>query len=469
MIKKALPIIISLVIAGCVSIPELNTPSIEEQVTINKNNTNYIIKRSQWWTELNDPHLNQLMSIVLENNKDLKLAAIKIDKIKEQYNLNNANKNIAVDFEATAKKQRLSGNSFNPPEYSNRLIDNDSLSLNTSYDLDIFDKTKHTGNQYLLLAQAETLNTQMTELALSNQIVKLYAQINYIDNDLVILKQQRKIATQVLNLEKYKLTIGKGIKDSILSKENNLNEINTEISNSLTNRKLAISAILEMSNNNNKISRLIENNQNSILKNDINIPKTYSAEIIAERPDVKYYLYTIESQSEKLKALKADFYPNITISGSLGFETITPNLLLSKSSMFATLAPTIKLPIFDSGKIKSNYKIAGYDLSTFIENYNQTLTKSIQNINDNLHKLNQTETALNNSQLQLNNDNTIYENMNTRYQLGTLSNYDLIIERNKLLSQQRLTNKNSFTKFTQKIDVINSLGGINITNKKSGA
>jgi outer membrane protein TolC len=200
----------------------------------------------------------------------------------------------------------------------------------------------------------------------------------------------------------------------------------------------------------------------------LELPTYYTASVITERPDVKYYLYTIQAQEEQLKALKTDFYPNITIDGSIGFESITPNLLFSKSSLFATIAPTLKLPIFDSGRITSNYKLAGLDLNTFIENYNQTVSSSIRDVNDNLYKLKNEELLLKSTLDIYENKKTIFKSMNDRYEIGTISHYEFVQERDELLNEERVSNEQMFNRFNQQIDLINSLGGINITKAKTG-
>lgn len=469
MLKKLLPVMIAFIVSGCVAVPNLESPSIELQNIQTQHKEIYQVKRDSWWTELNNVQLNKLMDIVLDNNKDLKLLNIKIAKIQEQYALANTGKNVGIDFSATAKKQRLSGNSFNPPEYSNRLIDNQSLSLNTSYDIDLFDRVGHTGNQYMSLKSAEEVNRQWTALTISNQVVKLYAQYTFLNNQEKVLQRQADTYQELLLLEEYKLTVGKGVQDDVLKLKNNLKDMDILLSKNDTYRQLAINSLVMLGNNSSEIKTLLNQPTTDLYKTKLNLPTYYTASVIVERPDVKYYLYTIKAQEEKLKALKADFYPNITIDGSAGFETITPNLLLSKSSLFATIAPTLKLPIFDSGRITSNYKLAGLDLNTFVENYNQTLTTAVKDINDNLYKLHNEETVLSNTLSKYENKKIIFNNMSDRYSYGTISRYEYVQERDQLLNEERNANEQMFNRFNQQIDLINSLGGINITNANAGA
>lgn len=74
MIKKALPFAISLIITGCISVPDITNPTIESTKYSQDNHVSaYSLKSEYWCQEINDKNLNQLMTIVLANNKDLKL------------------------------------------------------------------------------------------------------------------------------------------------------------------------------------------------------------------------------------------------------------------------------------------------------------------------------------------------------------------------------------------------------------
>jgi outer membrane protein TolC len=59
--------------------------------------------------------------------------------------------------------------------------------------------------------------------------------------------------------------------------------------------------------------------------------------------------------------------------------------------------------------------------------------------------------------------------MSDRYSYGTISRYEFVQERDQLLNEERNTNEQMFNRFNQQIDLINSLGGINITNANAGA
>lgn len=465
MIKKALPFAISLIITGCISVPDITNSTIESTKYSQDNHVSaYSLKSEYWWQEINDKNLNQLMTIVLANNKDLKLIDINLQKLQEQYNLNNSYKYSTLNLNAKAEKERLSANSFNPPEYSRKIIDMDSLSLSSTYDFDLFNKTEHLGNKYLLIKEAEQLNKQWATLSLSNQVVKFYMQYNYLIEDRLLLIKQKDIYSTLLELEKYKLNIGKSIPDNVWAIENDISNLNTIIADNEAKINLTSNSILILSNNNPLTKVILKKQKKEQFKNDLKVPSYYNSSIIVERPDVKYYLLYIRSQKEELSALKSDFYPSFTISGNLGFESIKPNLLFSKSSLFANLSPALNLPIFDAGRIKSNYKLAGLDLDTFIENYNLTLSNAVKNINDNLYQLKQKDSDFITSNNKLKNDISLYGNMEERYKLGKISKYDLLSEKLKIVSSERNNNQVVLNRFSQKIDLINSLGGINIKN-----
>jgi len=83
--------------------------------------------------------------------------------------------------------------------------------------------------------------------------------------------------------------------------------------------------------------------------------------------------------------LKADFYPQVSIAGDIGYRGIgIDNSFRDFSSLVWSFGPKVYLPIFNLSSIKANYKIADIKVNKFIANYNKTINDSIQDINTKL-------------------------------------------------------------------------------------
>ena len=210
------------------------------------------------------------------------------------------------------------------------------------------------------------------------------------------------------------------------------------------------------------IKNILAENKNSmenIFKDKVKIPEKINSDIIAERPDVKYYLMMIEAQKEHLKAAKADFYPQFSINGSYGFEAVNFNNLIKKGSLLGFIGPSVYLPIFHEESIRSNYKIAGMDVNIFIEEYNKAVINAYNDIDNEFYKTKTIKKALENSEKNLlNNRKTLAENK-TKLNIGTVSKYDYLLKKYNFINNSLENKQNHFKFYIQQINLINSIGG----------
>ena len=81
------------------------------------------------------------------------------------------------------------------------------------------------------------------------------------------------------------------------------------------------------------------------LSDNISIPQGINSDIVAQRPDVAYYLTVINGQDAKLKSLKANFYPSFSITGSAQLSQINLLGLVTGGSFLGMLKPSITLRV----------------------------------------------------------------------------------------------------------------------------
>ena len=76
------------------------------------------------------------------------------------------------------------------------------------------------------------------------------------------------------------------------------------------------------------------------------LPANLQVELIGRRPDVVAARLTAEAEAKRIKAAKADFYPNVNLMGLIGYQSLGLNMLTNAGSSFGSVGPAITLPIF---------------------------------------------------------------------------------------------------------------------------
>lgn len=95
---------------------------------------------------------------------------------------------------------------------------------------------------------------------------------------------------------------------------------------------------------------------------DQELPESLSAgvpaELLSRRPDVRQAELALAQTFYNVNSAKASFYPNVTLSGSLGWTTGNGNIVLDPGSLIANLVAGLSQPIFSRGVNKARLQTA---------------------------------------------------------------------------------------------------------------
>jgi outer membrane protein TolC len=104
---------------------------------------------------------------------------------------------------------------------------------------------------------------------------------------------------------------------------------------------------------------------------DQELPQTLSAgvpaELLSRRPDVRQAELALAQALYSVNSARASFYPNVTLSGTLGWTTGNGNIVLDPGSLITNLIAGLTQPVFGRGVNKARlqaaqaqYEQAGY-------------------------------------------------------------------------------------------------------------
>lgn len=126
------------------------------------------------------------------------------------------------------------------------------------------------------------------------------------------------------------------------------------------------------------------------MKINIGIP----ADLIRNRPDIRYREKNIADSIAKIGIAKADLYPAISLNGfiSLAHDNISPGYHSGWS-----FGPKLYVPIFDGQKIRSNIRRAeSFAHEQYIIAWQETVLNAVKEVEDALISINQDKKLLQN-------------------------------------------------------------------------
>ena len=106
------------------------------------------------------------------------------------------------------------------------------------------------------------------------------------------------------------------------------------------------------------------------------------AQLLQHRPDVRRALRDAAAQSARIGVAEADFYPQIGVTGFLGYAASDIHRLFAEKSLTGLILPTFSWRILNYGRVLNNVRNQDARLQEKVFQYQQTVLKAGQEVED---------------------------------------------------------------------------------------
>ena len=113
----------------------------------------------------------------------------------------------------------------------------------------------------------------------------------------------------------------------------------------------------------------------------MNDSATYQLEALANRPDVKAAEYALKAQTAQVDVARAAFYPQLTISASLGWTNLVGEVVNPGQILLSAIGSLVQ-PLFNKGQNRANLRIAKAQQKQALVTFNQALLVAGTELND---------------------------------------------------------------------------------------
>ena len=113
----------------------------------------------------------------------------------------------------------------------------------------------------------------------------------------------------------------------------------------------------------------------------MNDSATYQLATLANRPDVKAAEYALKAQTAQVDVARAAFYPQLTISASLGWTNLVGEVVNPGQILLSAIGSLVQ-PLFNKGQNRANLRIAKAQQEQALVTFNQALLVAGTELND---------------------------------------------------------------------------------------
>lgn len=189
------------------------------------------------------------------------------------------------------------------------------------------------------------------------------------------------------------------------------------------------------------------------------LPANVEADLIGRRPDIVAARLTAEAAAQRIKAAKADFYPNVNLTGAIGEQSLDIGKLAKSGSMFGAIGPAVSLPIFSAGRLEGAYRGAFADYEAAVATYDATVARAFKEVADSVVSAKALGGRLSKSREAFVASKRAYELMRMRYDSGLATYLDVLSAEDALIANRRTVADLETRAFILDVGLIRALGG----------
>jgi len=321
--------------------------------------------KENWFEQLQNEQVHQLVDIALNNNFQLKQQALAIDIQQQQLTIAGSALWPSLDMSLNGNRQKTVSND-NPASYGASV----SLGLNLQYELDLWGKLSDAERQANLELMAQQATFEQAKQQLVADVIKAWFSVIEA-NQLVELYQQRTHNTQQ-NLLIIESGYQQGL-NSALDVYLTRNEVNTELSRTTDQQAKKILAIrqLEKLLGQYPEGKLFVEAELPLL--DSEIPLGLPTDLVSRKPELLASWYQLLAKDSALAYAHKQRFPSVSITASVNDNQQGISDLLSASSLGWSLLGNVAMPIFNAGKLEANEEKSRLVLKQTEQSYLSTL------------------------------------------------------------------------------------------------
>lgn len=383
-IRRLLLLIIS-VFGVTLAMAKTNSQKIETDIPTSWNNLDTLFIQQdnieeKWWTSFNDPTLNSLMDICIENNYDLAQAAYRVDAAKAS--MRKAQGGFYPSINLTAAYD-YNKNVTTPGVLSHV----GTVGADMSWEIDIIGAVRGRANsqKYNFQATQEEYNAVMTSLIAN--VVTAYINLRTVQERLIVVKSNLEIQEQTKNITEARFNTGlasaldvaqaKSIYYATAAKVPELESAVSECLNALGVLSGRIPWELDAELNLSSGSFIPK-------KSEKMVPVSVPAEIIRQRPDVRAAEKSIDACASLVGATVADWLPKFYVTGKIGVASEDFKQIFQEDKMYWQVAPAVKWNIFSGTALSGQIQEAKAKTEMAVNSYNNVVLNALQEVDNSM-------------------------------------------------------------------------------------
>jgi NodT family efflux transporter outer membrane factor (OMF) lipoprotein len=401
--------------------------------------------RGPWWDLYGDARLSALEAKVAVSNQTLRAAIEQYFQAREQVRVARSQYFPTLSAGPSIGRTR---ESYNQPNTTRGLTDYQfntfAIAGQAQWEPDLWGQVRRTVEQTRANAQASAALLANVELSLHAELAVDYFQLRGLDSQKELLDNTVKSYEDYLQLTQVRFKGG-------VATESDVAQAQTQLE---TTRAQDIDVGVARAQYEHAIATLVGNPASVF-----SLPATPLGHQIERRPDIAAAERQVDAANAQIGVAIAAYYPNISLTGTGGFESGNPGTWIQgPSEMWSLGASAVEL-LFDAGRRHAVSQQARDAYEQQVANYRQTVLAAFQDVEDNLAAIRILDQESAQQNLAVEAAERSLAISTNRYKGGVTTYLEVLTAQTAQLSDQRTLADIATRQFVASVQLIRALGG----------
>ena len=336
------------------------------------------IPELSWNDFFTDKHLQAIISMALENNRDLRLATLNVERAQAMYGIQRAELFPAVNAAGSGGKQQRSTDLIGPGD--SRTIEQYGVNLGISaWEIDLFGRIRSLKDQALEAYLATDATRRGAQIALIAEVARVYL-------TLAADRENHKLAQSTLETQQQAYDLVEKLFDAGISTELDLRRAQIPVETARGDVARMTQLVAQDKNAINLLAgspvaeELLPFDLSSVISPQ-ELSPGLSSEVLLFRPDIVAAEHRLKGAYAFIGAARAAFFPRISLTTSIGTASNELSGLFGSGTDTWNFTPQIAMPIFDA-RTWAAYRVSKADRDIILTQYEKTIQSAFREVAD---------------------------------------------------------------------------------------
>ena len=378
-------------LVGCALGPDYERPSVAQPDSFRMQQGQTLEEASLadlgWWDLFQDENLQALISKALVENKNVKIAVARVREARALLVATGADLFPRIDGKGSLQRNQVSqavvrqfGFPGGGPARQIPATTQFRATADLSFELDLWGRLRRATEaaQADLLARESARRTVV--LTLVSDLAKAYFELQELDLQLNLARSTLKTRQETLDLIRLRKLVGQRSTREIRRAEQDVS------------RAQAVIPDLErqIGQKEHQLTLLMGRNPARIIRGASlrdhplppEVPAGLPSALLERRPDIVEAEQRLVAANAKIGVAKAAFFPQISLTGNFGAQSLQFADLFVGSSRVWMFGPTLTVPIFNMGRNRANLEISRAQQEQALATYERTIQQAFREVED---------------------------------------------------------------------------------------